>query len=521
MNRLYHISSGPHTRGRLNTSRIMFDVVIAMMPAVVAGIWTFGIRAFWIILAAVLSAVITEYIFCLVTRRPNSVRDGSAVVTGLMLALLLSPTVPLYIPIMGSVFAILVVKCFFGGLGKNFMNPALAGRCFLLISFGSAMTNYKHLDAVSSATPLEDLMAGRTINLTDMFLGRTSGVIGCSILALLIGALYLLVIEAIQWEIPAATLVVFVLFIGLFDKHGFDPMYLLAHVIGGGIVMGAFFMATDPVTSPATKQGQIIYGALIGLLAGIFRVYGSSADSVSYAIIIANLVTPMIDQYIVPKPYGFRAGAQMGEDGAPGFSFKLYRPALNLTIITLVAGLGLAAVYNMTKNTIDEQKRQAKLMSYQAVLPEAEVLETDEKLDEAVAKLGGGVFGTSYGKVRIREAVVGKDAGGNVIGHVVSVTSSDGFDGDITLSLGVKEDGSISAIEFTELNETAGMGMRCAEPAFKDQFAGVNVEEFVLNKAGGSTQDNEIDSVSGASISSGAVVNAVNAGLAFLRENAM
>lgn len=521
MNEMYHVSSGPHTRGKLNTSRIMFDVVLSMMPAAVMGIWFFGGRAFWIIVAAVVSAVLTEYIFDLVAKRPNTVRDGSAVVTGLMLALLLSPTVPLYIPILGSVFAILVVKCFFGGLGKNFMNPALAGRCFLLISFGSAMTNYQHTDAVSSATPLEELMAGNPVSLKDMFLGNTTGVIGCSIVGLLIGAAYLLVIHAIQWEISAATLAVFTLFIALFGGQGFDPHYLAGHLLGGGIIMAAFFMATDPVTSPATKQGQIIYGAVIGLLAGIFRLYGSSADSVSYAVIIANLVTPLIDEYIVPVPYGFKKNAQKGEEESFSFSVKSLRPALNLAVITLVAGLGLAVAYNVTKDRIDEQKRQAKIRSYQAVLPEAEDLVEDETMNAAIEALGGGVYGTDFGKVRIREAVVGKDSSGSVTGYVVSVTSSDGFDGDITLSLGVTADGTVKGIEFTELNETAGMGMRCGESAFKDQFNGVNTDAFVLNKAGGSTAENEIDSVSGASISSGAVVNAVNAALAFLHETVM
>ncbi|MBP3878525.1 MAG: RnfABCDGE type electron transport complex subunit D [Lachnospiraceae bacterium] len=522
MSGLYNISSSPHTRSRLSTGRVMMDVVISLLPAACVGVWHFGLNALLVILISIGTAVLTELLFDIVAKRPVTVTDGSAVVTGLLLALCLSPAVPLFIPILGSMFAILFVKCFFGGVGKNFMNPALAGRCFLLISFSSTMTNYQYSDAVSSATPLVDLGAEKTVNLTQMFLGTgtTTGVIGCSILALMIGGLYLLVIDAITWEIPVATLAVFALFVGIFGGHGFNPQYIVAHLLGGGIVMGAFFMATDPVTSPVTTNGQLLYGALIGLLAGIFRIYATAADSVSYAIIIGNLATPLIDEFIVPLPFGFRKNAQVPDSETSSFNIKMAKPALNLFVITLVAGVGLAGVFNMTKDTIEEQKRLAKLASYEEVLPEAETLEYDDKFDAAVEALGGGVYGTDFGKAYINEVIVGKDASGATMGYVVSSSSNDGFDGTITLSVGVLEDGTVTGIAFTELAETAGMGMRCGDPEFKDQFAGRNVERFTLNKAGGSTADDEIDSVSGASISSGAVVNAVNAALAFLQENA-
>ena len=515
----YNVSASPHTRSRLSTGRVMLDVVISLLPAAAVGVWHFGFGALLVILASIGTAVITEFLFGKAAKRDLSINDGSAVVTGLLLALCLSPAVPLYIPILGSAFAILFVKCFFGGIGRNIMNPALAGRCFLLISFSGTMTNYAYSDAVSSATPLVDLLDERTVNLSEMFLGTSTGVIGCSIFALLIGAIYLLVIDAITWEIPAAAIGVFALFIGLFGGHGFDPMYILAHILGGGIVMGAFFMATDPVTSPVTTTGQLAYGALIGFLAGVFRVFATAADSVSYAIIIANLTTPLIDEFIVPLPFGFRKNAQAGNGGAQSFSRKMVRPAINLLIITIFAGVGLAGVYNATKGAIEEQKRLAKLASYQEVLPEAETLGYDDDLDAAVTALDGQVYGTDFGKAYINEVIVGKDASDAVVGYVVSATSGDGFDGDITLSLGIDTEGTIQGIAFTELNETAGMGMRAAEPEFKDQFAGRDVEMFELNKAGGSTGDDEIDSISGASITSAAVVNAVNAALDFLHAN--
>ena len=522
MSSYLNVSSGPHTRSRLSTGNVMRDVCISLVPAAAVGVWHFGVRALIIIIASIATAVLTELVFDLITKRGATYKDGSAVVTGLLLALCLSPCVPIYIPILGSLFAILFVKCFFGGLGKNFMNPALAGRCFLLISFSSTMTNYQYTDAVSSATPLVSLLDGKTVNLTTMFLGSggATGVIGCSIGALLIGGLYLLLIDAITWEIPVSALAVFSLFIGLFGGHGFDPMYILANLLGGGIVMGAFFMATDPVTSPVTSVGQLIYGAAVGVLAGVFRVFATAADSVSYAIIIANLLTPLLDTYVVPLPYGLRKNANAGKAGSSSaLTPKMFMPAVRLTVITLLAGLGLAGVFNLTKNTIEAQKEAKKRASYLEVLPEAVDVKASDELTAAVEALAGGVYGTDFGKAYINDAIIGVDESGNEVGYVVNASSGDGFDGKISLSVGVNKDGAVQAIAFTELNETAGMGMRCDEPEFKDQFAGKAVESFVLNKAGGSTEDFEIDSVSGASISSGAVVNAVNAALDFLHKN--
>jgi RnfABCDGE-type electron transport complex G subunit len=489
----------------------MYDVILSLMPATFFGIYHFGLHAFLVIAVSVLTAVLTEFIFDYIAKKPNTIKDGSAIVTGLLLALCLPASVPLYIPLAGSLFAILVVKCFFGGLGKNFMNPALAGRCFLLVSFSGTVTNFA-VDGMSSATPLVDLAAGGTVNITDMFLGFTNGVIGCSVAALALGGLYLWVIGGITFEIPVAALVSFSLFIGLFGGQGFDPLFILAHLCGGGIVMGAIFMATDPVTSPVTSTGQLLYGALVGILSGVFRVYASSADSVSYAIIISNMVTPLIDEISVPKPYGYRVKASTEKKQLP-------RSAIVLCVITLIAGVCLSGVYALTKSAIEEQQMAANVASYQEVCPDAVDFAYDDTISAAVDALGGAVYGTDFGKAYINDVVVGTDASGNTVGYVISATSADGFDGNITLSLGISTDGTINGISFTELNETAGMGMRCADADFKDQFSGVNVEKFTLNKAGGSTADNEIDSVSGASISSGAVVNAVNAALDFYAAN--
>lgn len=511
MSRVYNVSSSPHVRSRLTTSGVMYDVILALMPAAVFGVYRFGFHAFLVIAVSVLSAVLTEFVFDYIAKKPNTVKDGSAVVTGLLLALCLPAGVPLYVPFAGSLFAILFVKCFFGGLGRNFMNPALAGRCFLLLSFSGVMADYS-VDGVSSATPLEVLASGQTVNVTDAFLGFGGGVIGSSIVALCLGGLYLWVIGAITFEIPAAVLISFAAFIALFGGQGFDPVYIWLHLATGGVVMGAFFMATDPVTSPVTSAGQLLYGVLTGVLCGVFRVFGSTPDSVSYAIIIANLATPLIDEISVPVPYGLRPQTE-GKKQIP-------KSALILCAITLIAGVALSGVYGMTKERIDEQKMAASAASYREVCPQAASFGYDDNLNAAIEALGGEIYGTDFGKVYINEAVAGKDESGGSAGYVISVTSADGFAGNhITISVGLAADGTVNGISFTELNETAGLGMLCAEDAFKGQFAGVNTERFILNKAGGSTAENEIDTVSGASTSSGAVVNAVNAALAFYAEN--
>ncbi len=513
MSKLYNVSSSPHVRSKLNTENVMFAVVLALLPTTLIGVRVHGVNALITILASIAAAVLTEFIFDKITHKPNTIRDFSAVVTGLLLALCMPEGTSPVLPVLGAVFAILVVKNLFGGLGKNFMNPALAGRCFLLISFGTAMTNYK-LDAVSAATPLADLAAGSRVDIASIILGTSNGVIGSSALGLLIGGLFLWCIGGITIEIPLAAIASFAVFMGLFGGQGFDPLFLLTHVCTGGILMGAFFMATDPVTSPVTSTGQIVFGIIVGVLSGLFRVKGSAADSVSYAIILSNLMVPLIDQHIVPKPYGHRAPKEKSSGS------KVPRSAIILCAITLLAGLALSGIFAVTKDTIAEQKAAAAAESYKAVLPDADSFKANDAMDAAVQALEGGTYGTDFGKVTINEAFEAVDASGNTIGYAISVTSGDGFDGNITLAVGILADGTVSGISFTELHETAGMGMRCDEDVFKDQFSGKNVPSFKLNKAGGSTADDEIDSVSGASVSSGAVVNAVNAALDFFASNA-
>ena len=281
MSEMMNISSSPHVRDRWTTPYIMRVVILSLLPATCVGIISYGWKAAVIVALAVLSAVLTEWVFCKIMKKPSTIWDGSAAVTGLLLALSLGPETPFHLPVIGSVFAIAVVKCCFGGLGKNFINPALAGRCFLMLSFGSAMAIRPVLDAVSSSTPMGALRAYETVDITRMFLGTADGVIGSSILALLVGGLVLWSMDIIHGQICFSVLGGFTLFIALFGGQGFDINFLLAHLCGGGVVMGAFFMATDYVTSPVSRLGQFIYGCLIGVLGGIFRLYGNTADSFS------------------------------------------------------------------------------------------------------------------------------------------------------------------------------------------------------------------------------------------------
>lgn len=284
------------------TQNLMGDVVIAMIPAAVFGVYQFGLKALLIILVTVASCVLSEYVYESLMGKPITIMDGSALVTGMILALNMPPEIPLWIPFLGGIFAIIVVKQLYGGLGQNFMNPALAARCFLLISFASQMSAFT-LDGVSGATPLAVMKNGGSVDLAAMFIGKIPGTIGeVSTIALLIGAAYLLIKKVISIRIPAAYLITFAVFAFIFGQH--DLTYVLAQLCGGGLIFGAFFMATDYVTSPITPRGQLVFGVLLGVLTGLFRIFGGSAEGVSYAIIISNLLVPLIEKVTLPVAFG-------------------------------------------------------------------------------------------------------------------------------------------------------------------------------------------------------------------------
>lgn len=304
MSDLMKVSSNPHIRSKAGTSKIMLCVVLALMPAAAFGVYNFGINALLLILITVASCVCSEFLFDMICKKKNSIGDFSAVVTGVLLALNLPPNVPWWIGLVGGAFAIVVVKMLFGGLGQNFMNPALGARCFLLISFTSIMTNFD-CDAYTGATPLAVLKGGGSVNVFDMVVGRTAGTIGeTSMIAIVIGACFLILLGIIDLRIPGSYIVSFIIFICIFGGHGIDFNYVAAHLAGGGLMLGAFFMATDYVTRPITIKGQYLYGVLLGILTGIFRIFGAGAEGVSYAIILGNILVPLIEKVTLPKGFG-------------------------------------------------------------------------------------------------------------------------------------------------------------------------------------------------------------------------
>ena len=314
----YHVSSNPHVRAASSTASIMMLVVIALLPAAGFGIYNFGPRAALVLLVSIASTVGTEYLFGLY-RKKMTITDLSAVVTGLLLGMNLPVTIPLWMAALGSVFAILVVKCLFGGLGQNFMNPALAGRCFLVISFPAQMTNFVStgagaLDAYTGATPLALLKAGEQVSVMDMIVGKTTGTIGeTSMLAIVIGACILLLTGIIDLKIPASYILSFTVFAVIFGGHGFEPAFLSAQLAGGGLMLGAFFMATDYVTRPITYRGQIVFGIFLGIMTGIFRFFGPGAEGVSFAIVLGNLLVPLIEKYTRPVPFGGKGAKKNGK----------------------------------------------------------------------------------------------------------------------------------------------------------------------------------------------------------------
>lgn len=319
------VSSSPHIRANTNTQRIMLDVIIALLPATVAGIYFFGLRAALVIFVTILSCVVSEYLTRKALKRESTISDLSAVVTGLLLALNLPSTIPLWMAAIGGVVAIVIAKQLFGGLGQNFMNPALVARVFLLNAFVKQMTTFERpvgadvvssatsasVDVISSATPLyqmKEFVKGNAVNLTgywDLFIGNIAGCIGeTSVIALLIGAAYLLYRRVIGPEIPLTYIGSVALITWIFGGQSLFTGDWLYHILSGGLMIGAFFMATDYATSPVTFKGRIIMGVGCGVLTAIIRLYTGYPEGVSYAILLMNICVPLIDRFTVPKTFG-------------------------------------------------------------------------------------------------------------------------------------------------------------------------------------------------------------------------
>lgn len=305
MDNLLHISSSPHIHSPRTTQKIMLDVIISLMPATIAGTIIFGLKSLLVIAVCVAFCVGTEYLFNLAIKKEQTLFDLSAVVTALLLALNLPVNIPLWQAAIGSVFAMAVVKGLFGGIGKNLFNPAIAGRVFMIVAFGSMAKPAFPLgvDAASSATPLVDLVGNKSVGLLDLFLGKHGGTIGeTCILALLIGGIYLLYRKVITWHLPTCFIAtVFVLSL-IIEK--FDFVAALSWVLSGGLFIGAIFMATDYATSPSTKWGKLLYGFFCGVLTVLIRFFGTYPEGVSFAILLANIIDPYIDLWTTRKLFG-------------------------------------------------------------------------------------------------------------------------------------------------------------------------------------------------------------------------
>ena len=305
------VASSPHIRGNFRTNRIMLDVVLSLLPALVVGVWTFGFRALLVTLISMAAAVAAEWLYSVITKTRNTTVDGSALVTGLLLAMTLPHTVPYWQAALGSIFAILVVKCLCGGLGQNIFNPALAARAFLMLLWPVGLTRYLGVDGVAAATPLHHMVmpALPEESVLDMFLGNCPGSIGeISAIALLLGGVYLLYRKVISIRIPAAYLGTMAVLTLVFHKTDAPVQWMLYSLVSGGVMLGAIFMATDYATSPATPVGQVVYGIGCGVLTVLFRYYGLFPEGVTYAILIMNAFVWFIDRMTPIRRFGTKKG---------------------------------------------------------------------------------------------------------------------------------------------------------------------------------------------------------------------
>ncbi|MBQ2817220.1 MAG: RnfABCDGE type electron transport complex subunit D [Clostridia bacterium] len=316
MERKFKVSLSPHVRAEQSTSTIMTDVVIALLPACIMAVYFYGFSVALVLAVGVVSAVAAEYAWNFFTKKPQTISDMSAAVTGLLVAMNATSKTPWWVVMLGSFFAIIVCKQFFGGLGQNFINPAMAARAFMLASWPTRMTAFTvpFTDTLTSATPLMTIYgktAGELPTLMQMFVGNMAGCIGeVSKVALLLGFVYLLFRKVISWRIPVIFIGTVFVLSAAFAGSGFDVTTGLYAILSGGLIMGAVFMATDYVTSPLTTWGQNLYALLCGVIVFLIRKFGALPEGVTYAILLMNIASPLIDKYIKPKKYGEVAKAK-------------------------------------------------------------------------------------------------------------------------------------------------------------------------------------------------------------------
>jgi len=478
------LSSSPHIRSDASVKRIMLDVIIALAPALVFGVITSGLRALFVTVIAVIAALLGEFLAAAV-KKEKSAGDLSAIVTGLLSAMILPASVPYYVAAIGAFFAAFAVKGLGGGLGKNIFNPALAGRALLMLLFPSALVRFSEygaklplsntVDFVSSATPLHymQMPAVPETTLTQMLLGQHGGCIGeTASLLLLLGGAYLVWRKVISLRIPAAYLGTVAVLTLLFSKSGSAFTWMLYSILGGGVLLGAIFMATDYCTSPVRPEGQVIFGIGCGILTVAFRYYGLFPESVTYSILLMNAFTPVIDRYLPAHRFGTDYT----------FCRKFYEPACVIAVCVLI----LCGVGYVTKKA-EEQKKA-------------------EYISQMVSALLGGAADFA------EEPYEGEDA--NIVrvyrssGGAVVETVTTGYNGEIRTLVGVDNSGTVTGIMITGMEETPGLGQRAAnDTAFLSQFAG---------KSGPFTIGDNVDAMSGATVTSKAIAKALTSASAFM-----
>ncbi len=515
----------PGIKDNAGVDTIMLDVLVALTPALLMSTYLFGLRVLLLAAISAISCMGVEALYCKLTKRPNTIGDLSACVTGLLLAMSLPVTAPYWAPVLGGAFAIVVVKQFYGGLGKNFMNPALAGRA-LLLSFPGMMTSWTQAlirpdllstaDAVSSATPMAYLHVGKLppYSIGQLMLGQHGGAMGeVAGAMLLLGGIYLLCRRVISWRIPVLFIGTVALLTGLFPPAGQKALeWAACNVFSGGLLLGAIFMATDYATSPVTPRGQMLFGVCCGALTFVLRTFGSYPDGVGFAILTMNCCVWLLDRIGLPRRFGIppltetrlwmrkqlarlarlkpvlpartKEGAEKKTlDNLPKFAGR----AAALCITVLVVGIGIRVVYNATGQAIMEQENRRMQQLLEQVMPRAQVLtETPYLAEDALSIMAG------YNE-------------NELVGHAVEVEVQ-GFGGMITMVVGVDMNGEVTGISVTANSEHAVIGGAALERDYLDRYIGMS----------GTIRDtgwNSVDAITGATDTSRAITAGVNKAL--------
>lgn len=493
------VSSSPHIRGKDTTRRLMLDVIIALLPALIVGIVVFGMRALCVTLVTIVAAVAGEWLYRLITRQRNTVMDLSAVVTGMLLAMTLPATVPYWLAALGGLFATVVVKALCGGLGQNSFNPALAARALLLLAFPAWLTRYAApgaslplggitaADVVTSATPLHHMQmpALPKESLGAVLLGGIGGSIGeVSALALLIGGVYLIYRKVISYRIPVAYLGSVAVLTLVFSKGDNAFLWMCYSLLSGGVMLGAVFMATDYATSPVAPKAQWVYGVGCGVLTVLFRYYGLYPEGVTYAILLMNAAVWLLDKWLADKIYGY---VERKEEKESAWEEAMGGKVLLAPVLAiLIAAAVLSGVSGGTRGLAKEQAQVYQDTIFPYLLPGSSTYteETYDGEDENIRRVWKGETG-----------------------HVIEATTS-GYVDDITLWVGVGDDGKVTGLTVRGASETYGLGQRAqTDTKFLTGFLGTGGDAGV-----GTT----VDALTGATVTSKAVTRAVNSAVGYV-----